>query len=345
MYSGFLRFLLVLAFCVSLPAWGQSASPQDAPQNGGDFSTNTHPTEKQKVPAGVVLVKGAWASASDSVTPLPEGGSVANDIFSDPYFGMTYALPAGWTEKHKGPPPSDTGRYVIAQITPTAAYKGPNKGSILITAQDMFFTPLPVSNALELIKYTKDNLQADYQVELKPTETTIAGHSFSFFAYWSAVAELHWYVAATQIRCHTLEFVLTSRDTKLLQSLFLEMEKMKLPAEASATGGTGGGDFPVCMKDYAREENVMERVDPVFTEHRYNPVPVRIVIDKKGKVKHIHFLSAFPEQAKAISDALKQWRFRPYLRNGQPAEVETGIMFGPQPRRPATASTEAAVSE
>ncbi|MGA8272917.1 MAG: energy transducer TonB, partial [Candidatus Sulfotelmatobacter sp.] len=66
----------------------------------------------------------------------------------------------------------------------------------------------------------------------------------------------------------------------------------------------------------------------VFTEHRSNPVPVRIIIDKEGKIKHIHFLSAFPDQAKAITDALRQWKFKRYLRDGQPVEVETGIMFG-----------------
>ena len=86
----------------------------------------------------------------------------------------------------------------------------------------------------------------------------------------------------------------------------------------------------MCVKDYARDENVIERVDPVFTEHRTNPVPIRVIIDKEGRVKHIHFLSAFPDQAKAITDGLKQWRFRPYLRDGQPVEVETGIMFGPR---------------
>ena len=73
---------------------------------------------------------------------------------------------------------------------------------------------------------------------------------------------------------------------------------------------------------------VVERVEPVLTEHRYNAIPVRLIIDKQGKVKHIHFLSAFPEQEKTISDALKQWKFRPYERDGQRLEVETGIMFG-----------------
>jgi hypothetical protein len=89
------------------------------------------------------------------------------------------------------------------------------------------------------------------------------------------------------------------------------MNKMELPAEANPTAGTGGGAVPVCIQDYARDENVIARVDPVFTEHRFNAVPVRIIIDKEGKVKHIHFLSAFPDQAKAITDALKQWKFKP----------------------------------
>src|SRR5258708_39605735 len=81
MRSGCLRFLFVLAFSISWPAWGQKAGPQHVPKNGGDFSNNTHPMTK--VPAGVILVKGAWSLASDLGTPRPEGGSVTNDVFSN----------------------------------------------------------------------------------------------------------------------------------------------------------------------------------------------------------------------------------------------------------------------
>src|SRR5260370_12150797 len=192
---------------------------------------------------------------------------------------------------------------------------------MLITGEELLFTALPAANALELVNYTKDNLQADYKVELKPTETSIAGRAFTFLAYWAPVAELHWYVLATEIRCHTVELVLTSRDTKLLENLILDMNRMKLPAEAGSTSGKGGGAVPVCIKDYARDENVIERVDPVFTERRFNPVPVRIIIDKEGKIKHIHFVSAFPDQANAITDALSHWRFKPYLGDGHPVKV------------------------
>jgi hypothetical protein len=336
MYSGFTRFLIVLALSTSAPAWGQGAKPKSAPSNGGDFSNNIQPGAK--VPKGVILVKGAWSSASDSVTPVP-GGNVADNIFSDPYFGMTYTLPPDWIEKYKGPPPSDSGRYVLAQIRPAETFKGPARGTILITAQDMFFTPFPAANALDLVSYSKDHLQADYKVEMPPTPTKIADRSFTFFAYWSPVAQLHWYVLSTEIRCHAVEIVLTSRDTKLLESLTLDLNKMKLPAEASPTAGMGGGVVPVCIKDYAKDENVITRVDPIFTEHRFNPVPIRIIIDREGKVKHIHFLSAFPDQAKVITDALGQWKFKAYRRNGQPVEVETGLMFGRALHRTASPGT------
>ena len=125
-----------------------------------------------------------------------------------------------------------------------------------------------------------------------------------------------------------MQIVLTSRDSKLLERLILDMNRMKLPEEATPTGRGGGGGVPICIKDYVRDENMITRVNPVLTEHRFNPVPVRIIIDKKGKVKHIHFLSAFPDQANVITDALNQWRFKPYRRDGQPVEVETGILFG-----------------
>src|SRR5208282_882933 len=335
MLSRFLRcllgawWLIAPALWALPPAWAQGDKAQAEPGNGGDFSNNVEPGNK--VPAGVILVKGAWASASDSVTPLPEAADIQNNVLRDPYFGVTYALPADWEEKYKGPPPSESGRYVLAQLSPANTFQGGDRGTILITAQDLFFTPVPAANALDLINYSKNNLQAEYKVEMPPTATKIANRDFTFFAYWSPAAEVHWYVVATEIRCHGVEIVLTSRSTKLLEKLILDLDKMKLPVGTSPTVGTGGGEVPVCIKDYASGENLLARVDPVFSEHKFNPVPVRIIIDKEGRVKHIHFLSAFPDQAKAISDAMAQWKFKRYVRDGRAVEVETGIMFGRAP--------------
>ena len=360
-------FLIVICLLASFMAWGQSIQPvQDTPvqntpaqntpvqnapvqpgssMNGGDFSAVTHPKPEEIVPKDTIIVKGAWSSASDATTPLPEAAALTNNVFTDQYFGITYALPPGWMQKFGPPPPSDTGKYVLAQLGRSGSFalgqSDGATGSIMFTAQDMFFTPLPIANARQSVNYSKNHLPEYYQVELKPTQTTVGGQPFMFFAYWSPDAELHWYVLATQIRCHTVEIVLMNHDPKTLEELVRDMSnKMKLPAEAGLTGGTGGGNVPVCIKDYAAGDSVLERVEPVLTQQRYNAIPVRIIIDKEGKVRHIHFLRAFPEQQKVISDALKQWRFRPYERNGQRFEVETGIMFGAAP--PAVRATDTA---
>lgn len=323
MRPGALYLAIAVVLSLFVPAWGQSDRPQTNPPSS-------------KVPEHTILVKGAWSSATDTVTPVPEGSRFDKGVFENAYFGVKYSLPAGWEKSYDGPPPSDSGRYVVAQIRIRDPKEPASRGSLLITADDLFFTALPAANALEFIRYMRDHLQTGYEQEEPPAPTEIAGHPFLSFGYWSPVAQLHWYVAATKIRCHTVGIILSSRDTRLLANGVVDLNKMTLPAEAGPTGGTGGGSFPVCIKDYAQTENLLVRVEPSFPQPRGNSVPVRIIIGKDGKVTHIHFVSAFAEQAKAITDALFQWRFKPYLENGHPVEVETGILFGRPPLRPAT---------
>lgn len=277
------------------------------------------------VPKGVILVKGSWWSASDTVTPLPETGQITDGVYRNAYFGISWTLPKDWAQKYEGPPPSDMGRYVLTQIVPDDAYAGPSRGSVLFTADDLFFTPFPVSRGQELIDYTAQHLQQVYKVERPPSEVTLGGRSFRFVAYWAPAAKLHWYVFGTQIRCHAVQIVVSSSDTKLIHDLVQDLNSITMPPEDAFADGDS---VPVCVKDYATDKNILSRVDPVFTERRYNAIPVRVVIGKDGKVKHIHFIRAFPEQAKAIGDALNQWTFKPYLKDGLPVEVETGIQFG-----------------
>src|SRR5579863_10279872 len=200
-------FLIGSLFLTSILAWGQSiqggthgnapgnapvqpapAAPQSAPQGGGDFSNLTTPDPKTAVPKDTIVIKGAWYSASDSTTPVPEGSAVTNNVFADRYLGISYPLPPDWIEKYTPPPPSDIGSYVLAQIRRSDSYKGEAKGTIQFSAQDMFFTPLPAVNARQLVSYSKNHLPTYYQLEMKPTQTTIAGQPFTFFAYWSPVA-------------------------------------------------------------------------------------------------------------------------------------------------------------
>jgi hypothetical protein len=283
-----------------------------------------------------IAVKGAWSSSSDSLAAVPEHGMLTDHAYRNAYFDLEYSLSRDWTQRYDGPPPSDRGYYVLAQLEPPGTSQS-SRGHVLIAAQDMFFALAPANNALELINYYKDHLDVDYRIERAPAQARFASHSFVRFDYASPVAKLHWRVLATEIRCHIVQFIFTSSNVGQIDTLIENMKTIKLPKEAGPDSAKGGGAKPVCIKDFASAENVIERTDPIFSEPRFNPVPVRIVIDAQGRVKHIHFLSAFPDQVKSISDALLQWRFKPYVLDGRSVEVETGMVFGHEPHPTASA--------
>jgi hypothetical protein len=259
------------------------------------------------VPKNVILVKGATPSASDSSTPVPEEGAVAGGRYRNAYFGLSYPIPAGWSEQPAGPPPSDSGSYVLAQFAVPRA-------NVLVSAQDLFFSVRPLAGAKEAVAAMRGGLPTRYEVEKGPEEVTIAGRTFHRFAYRSPVSGLQWRIFATDARCHALTFTVTGTDPAALDA-----------AERAMSGISLAPPGPDCVRDYAE---VVEKSDPVFTTHRFNTIPVRVIVDAEGRVKHAHLLSAFPEQSQAILAALRSWRFKPYQRDGRAVEVETGLVFG-----------------
>lgn len=52
-------------------------------------------------------------------------------------------------------------------------------------------------------------------------------------------------------------------------------------------------------------------------------VVLTAIIDKNGNIQHLQFVSGHPLLAPAAIEAVKQWRYKPFLLNGQPLEVET----------------------
>jgi protein TonB len=54
-------------------------------------------------------------------------------------------------------------------------------------------------------------------------------------------------------------------------------------------------------------------------------VVLNAVIDTNGQIQNLQLVSGHPMLVQAAIDAVRQWRYKPYLLNGQPVEVETTI--------------------
>jgi TonB family protein len=55
------------------------------------------------------------------------------------------------------------------------------------------------------------------------------------------------------------------------------------------------------------------------------PVVLKVLISKSGDVEKIELVSGHPMLAPAAIEAVKQWKYKPYLVNGDPVEVATTV--------------------
>ena len=61
-------------------------------------------------------------------------------------------------------------------------------------------------------------------------------------------------------------------------------------------------------------------------------VVLRAMISREGAIENLQVLSGHRMLAPAALDAVRQWRYRPYVLNGEPVEVETQVTGEFRPR-------------
>ena len=52
---------------------------------------------------------------------------------------------------------------------------------------------------------------------------------------------------------------------------------------------------------------------------------LQAVISKQGTIENLRVLAGHPMLVPAAIEAVRQWRYRPYILNNEPVEVETQI--------------------
>lgn len=146
--------------------------------------------------------------------------------------------------------------------------------------------------------------------------------------------------------------------TKIPQKIQMIKEDEAPPAMASAgvvggvPGGIPGGQMggviggiisstPVAVPKVATPQRVrvsqgvsqgllIRKVNPTYPPlarqaRIQGTVILRAVISKDGSIENLQLVSGHPMLAPAAIEAVKQWRYKPYLLNGEPVEVDTEV--------------------
>jgi len=245
--------------------------------------------------AGIgAVLHGAVPSSRDAKivqSANPEDGKVIGGVFVSDYFNLSYRLSDELTEGLAGPPPSQSGYYVLGTWVPKRDFAG----TVLIVAQDMFFAPDPSDDVKNVVAEFRQVMSAvdGMTIDREPVPVSVGGYP-GYRIDFSGVG-LFRSTFAIEIRCHVVT-----------------------------------DPVPECLKDYA-SENIVSRVEPEGVGAKAVSIPVRMIVATDGSVKHVHVIRASAAQRRNIEEAVRQWKFKPYVKQGHPVEVETGVMFNLKP--------------
>jgi hypothetical protein len=256
--------------------------------------------------------------AVTSAMPNPQDGRVADGVYTNAYFGLSYPLPKGFAEGLAGPDPSHSGYYVLASFVRQAE----GAGAILIAAQDTFFEKAPrdLAEAASEMRDTMAQIEG-MSIDREPAEITI-GRRPAWHPAWrfdfNGVG-LYRAMIIAEMRCHLVSITLTAPDPQGREALAQSLDRVSFAARR---------DPPVCIRDYASGDQLIRKVEPTDVAPSPMPIPARIIIGSDGAVRHVHMIRATDAQRKGIEQALRQWTFKPHAINGRAVESRPGSRCG-----------------
>jgi protein TonB len=87
---------------------------------------------------------------------------------------------------------------------------------------------------------------------------------------------------------------------------------------------------PVKLSEGVLEARLISRIEPQYPSlaiqtKTEGTVRLHAIISREGRITSLDVLSGHPFLVKAALDAVREWRYRPTMLNGEPVEVETSI--------------------
>ena len=75
---------------------------------------------------------------------------------------------------------------------------------------------------------------------------------------------------------------------------------------------------------------LLKKVQPIYPKNALlmrveGPVELTATISKTGAITQVKVLSGDTQLTRAASDAVRQWKYKPYLLNGEPVEIQTQV--------------------
>jgi|HubBroStandDraft_1064217.scaffolds.fasta_scaffold00181_12 TonB family protein len=297
--------------------------------------------------------------------PAFENGGIINNVYTNECFGFSFAIPHGWQLSTQAMGADGRAMHAskaaLILLMIGQHREGSKEGSFenriaLSASESTSFAP-EVQQFVSNAAHGQINLDREHREIVKDTYSVDYGSKhFSRADYKQTVGDGTRYVAIvyTKFRGYYIGEIITAGSPEELDHAANSLQDISFQEDEpnpkcvmrgdEPTSGIIGGVLSskppqpgspqptrVRVSQGVSTGLLIKKVAPHYPEDAkqariQGQVVLQARIDKDGNIEDLTLVSGHPILAPAAIDAVKQWKYKPYLLNGQPVGVETQII-------------------
>jgi len=337
----------------SAPAPARETAPEDKPVEIAAVPENSHETAPLESSSASTLTFGGAAGSDAEAAPGPKSRKpiiavaailllAISGYLAWTQLGGKISLPFHFAPNSTAPTaamprvaPAPAPVTKAAPVVPPASSVSPTLSSPLSSAPPADETEIS-ANAATTVKTEKARVAPS-------SPNVMAGNAPADSAKPAASVPMANKAPSTGAAAHVV--VKKSEASRLPSGKLPTATDAPAPSLAGITPAGGAGVLPdlesagtapvpvlqtMSVSQGVSQGLVLKRVQPAYPANALHmqvegPVELLATISKAGNVSAVKVLGGDPQLARAAVDAVKQWKYKPYLLNGQPVEIQTQI--------------------
>jgi TonB family protein len=277
--------------------------------------------------------------------PGPENGTIVSNTYANEFLGFWFPIPDGWQVNRES---VGTEREGEAKLTPGGGLElvvldqhtaGPFRNRIVLSALDA--TGMSVTTQEYVSKFVGAQVKHEGRELVRDaTDVELGGKHFFRADYkqpFPGGARSEAFVC-TKLSGYFIGWTFVAGSPQELESLVNSLQRLSFRDEPRVVAGIISSRPPVgaarpqriVVTQRVSEGMLIKRIDPEYPdsarrEHVEGTVTLGAVIDKNGDVGQLSVVSGPTLLVPAALDAVRQWKYKPYLLNGEPLAMQTQV--------------------
>lgn len=275
---------------------------------------------------------------------MPDQGTFENDTYTNAYLGLKYKLPSadGWfvnsetIQQDASRTNKMAGRFLLTVLDRHTG--SPMRERVVIMADDSSLYHPPLSSRTYVEKVTSAQAKLGNEVPAGVRELPfhdVHGNGFFRGDFTEAYpgGKVYKSFVAVEVGGFFVSFTFAAGSADALNNLVGSISQLTfVPAIRPATNDVQNGTRPtrVRISQMVLQALIVSRPVPSYPEDARNagvegPVVLRINLNETGELMDAQVISGDLLLRKAALDAIRYWRFKPYVLNGSPVQVESQV--------------------